>query len=397
MRPELSGAPHLRRTVRVRFHLRMLVSRPASLLALVSLATLTACGGGAVASSATQLAPNAPPATDQGGGSPPPAAPLASNSLGAHKLAITAVSCWFGGVWADAIGEAPENRKLSDEARCNDVVRQVWGADDKAKYEQLRALDEHAVEDVITKVGDGTPSGRELRAFVEAQREAMDARRAGERVKKDLAGDREKEKLAPDEVAATRALIDDDALDALVKLSVSDLSHEAHALGVMTAMERIEASRGLPRHLKIYAMQAPMLSLFGMPAPAGLPSDATQPLPKGGYLGYVSDAAKAAGHPVPETAKTPKEREPLAWSGVLAGISATLSPDVSAVPHDSQLPDVLDRVVHRLDAEVKAEQNGLQQGTTTPAATTKAPAAAPATGTKTTTPAAAPKKAPTSK
>ena len=128
----------------------------------------------------------------------------------------------------------------------------------------------------------------------------------------------------------------------------------------MTAMERIEASRGLPRHLKIYAMQAPLFSLFGIPAPANLPSDATQPLPKGGYLVFVSDAAKAAGHPVPDTAKTPKEQEPLAWSGVLEGITEKLRPDIAGVPSDSQLPDVLDRVVHRLEAEFKAERNALR-------------------------------------
>ena len=326
------------------------------------------------------------------------------------------MSCWFGGVWADAIGEPPENRKASDEARCNDVVHQVWGTDDKGKYEQLRALDEHAVEDVISKVGDGTPSGRELRAFVEAQHEAMDARRAGDRVKKDMVGDREHEKLAPDEVAATKSIADGDALDALMKLSVSDLTHEAHALAVMTAMERIEASRGLPRHLKIYAMQGPLFSLFAMPAPTGLPADATQPLPKGAYLAFVTDAAKAAGHPVPDTAKTPKEREPLAWSGVLEGITERLRPDLDGVPHDSQLPDVLERVVKRLEAEFKAERNALG---VSGAAATPAPAATPAKGAaggaaatkaapgaKTTatpapatgaTPAAAPKKAPPSK
>jgi hypothetical protein len=381
-----------------------------SFLALSAFSALAACGGSTVASSPTQLAPNAPPATDPGGGSTLPAAPLAQNSLGVHKLAINAVSCWFGGVWADAIGEAAENRKLSDEARCNEVVRQVWGTDDKTKYEQLRAMDESTVEDVISKVGEGTPSARELRAFVEAQREAMDARRAGDRVKKDMAGDREHEKLSTDEVGGVKALTDGDALNALVKLNVGDLTHEAHAIGVLTAMERIEASRGLPRHLKIYAMQAPLFTLFGMPAPTNLPSDATTPLPKGGYLAFVTDAAKAAGHPVPDAAKTPKEREPIAWSGILEGITEKLRPDVDSVPHDSQLPDVLERVVRRLEAEVKAERGALAIGATAPVtpaptkgAATPAPkatapgaktAAPPATpATPTTTPAAAPKKA----
>ncbi len=357
----------------------MLLRRLLTICFLVSPASLAACGG-AAASSPTQVGPAAPPA-----GEPPssgqPAAPNPADSLGAHKLAITAVSCWFGGVWADAMGEAPENRKLSDEARCNDVVHQVWGTDDKAKYEQLRAFDESAVEDVISKVGEGTPSARLLRAFVEAQHEAMDARRAADRVKKDMAGEREHEKLAPDEVAGSKTIADGDALNALMKLNVGDLTHEAHALGVLTAMERIESSRGLPRHMKIFAMQAPMFSLFGMPAPANLPTDATQPLPKGGYLVYVTDAAKAAGHPVPDTAKTPKEREPLAWWGVLVGFTEKLATVVAAVPHDSPLPDVLDRVSHRLEAEFKAERNALAIGATAPTP------AAPAKGTKKTAPA----------
>jgi hypothetical protein len=346
------------------------------LLSNACLLCLSACGGSTVASSATQVGPNAPPPGETS--TQPPASPNARDSLGAHKLAIAAVSCWFGGVWADAIGEPPESRKASDEARCNDVVRQVWGTDDKGKVEQLRALDEAAVQDVISKVGDGTPSGRELRAFVEAQHEAMDARRAGDRVKKDMAGDREHEKLTPDEAVSSKALTDGDSLAALMKLNVGDLTHEAHALGVMTAMERIESSRGLPRHLKIYAMQAPLFSLFGMPAPANLPSDASQPLPKGGYLVFVTDAAKAAGHPVPDTAKTPKEQEPLAWSGLLEGITEKLRPDIAGVPSDSQLPDVLDRVVRRLEAEFKAERNALAIGATAtkPAVTPKG--AAPA-------------------
>ena len=114
----------------LRFHPRM----PFPLRRLFTracLLCLSACGGSTVASSATQVGPNAPPPGETS--TQPPASPNAHDTLGAHKLAIAAVSCWFGGVWADAIGEPPENRKASDEARCNDVVRQVWGTDDKAK------------------------------------------------------------------------------------------------------------------------------------------------------------------------------------------------------------------------------------------------------------------------
>lgn len=373
-------------------------------LALPLLSVLAACGGSETASSPTQLAPNAPPAGEHGGGSGPPAAPVTTNAIGNHKLAVAAVSCWFGGVWADAIGEAPENRKQSDEARCYDVEKQVWGVEDKGRFEQLRALDEGTVQDVLSKVGEGTSSARELRAFVEAQKEALDARRWGDKVKKDLTGGREPEKLTPDEFTASKFLQDGDALSALLKLSSADLTTESHALGVLTAMERIEASRGLPKHLKVFAMQAPLHALFGLALPTNLPTDVTQPLPKGGYLAYVTEAAKAAGHPVPDTATTPKEREPQAWAGILEGISDKLHPDVDGVPKDTQFPDILDRIARRLDAQVKAEKAALASATAAPATpagkgapATGAPASktAPAAGAK---PAAAPaKKEPTAK
>ncbi|HEY2511907.1 MAG TPA: hypothetical protein VGI39_13655 [Polyangiaceae bacterium] len=370
-------------------------------LALPLLSLLAACGGSDVASSPTQLAPNAPPAGEHGGGSAPPAAPVTTNAIGNHKLAVAAASCWLGGVWADAIGEPPENRKQSDEARCYDVEKQVWGVEDKARFEQLRAFDEASVQDVLSKVGDGTSSARELRAFVEAQKEALEARRWGDKVKKDLTGGREPEKLTPDEFTASKFLQDGDALSALLKASTADLTTESHALGVLTAMERLEASRGLPKHLKIFAMQAPLHALFGLALPTNLPAEATQPLPKGGYLAYVTEAAKAAGHPVPDAATTPKEREPQAWAGILEGIADKLHPDVDGTPKDTQLSDIVDRVARRLDAQVKAEKAALASATAAPAGKTPPATGAPASKTAPAAaakPAAAPaKKEPTAR
>ncbi|NVL67823.1 hypothetical protein, partial [Escherichia coli] len=75
-----------------------------------------------------------------------------------------------------------------------------------------------------------------------AQREAMEARRAADRVKRDL--DHEPEKLTSDEVAAVAPLQTTKELDALLAFDAGDLSADAHAIGLVTAMDRIALSRG---------------------------------------------------------------------------------------------------------------------------------------------------------
>ena len=177
-------------------------------------------------------------------------------------------------------------------------------------------------------------------------------------------------------MTATKSLVNAAALGALVKGEAGALSNEARVLGVMTAMERIESSRGLPKHLKAYAMEGPFVVLFGLPAPA-LPGDATQPLPKGEYLSIMTDAAKAAKHPVPDDVKGPKEREQLAWAGVLGGVADKLRPELGGLSKDTPLADVTDRVVRRLDAEVDADKT-LAPAKTPAAAGAAAPAKPPA-------------------
>ena len=358
------------------------------LIGLSSLITLVACGG-EIASVPTQVAPIPPPVEGAGGsGGAKSHGPVTSDvppPVDPHGLAVAAAACWFGGLWGDALGEAIE-RKAMDEMRCLTVSRSVWGGEDRGHFEELRAVNPAAVADLMKRVGTDTPVGKELQALSEAQREALEARRAGDRVKRDVA--REPEKLTSDEAAATAALTSGKALDALLKLDDGDLTHEAHALGVMTAMERLDRSRGLPKHLKVYAMEAALQSLFGI-APPAMPDDATKPLPKGAYLAFVAEAAKAAGHAVPDSAKTPKDRESLAWAGVLQGISDKLKPDVDAISKDTPLADVVGRVAHRLETQYQAELNAL--GTAKPAAAGKTPAAA------TKGPAAAPAKAPAAK
>jgi hypothetical protein len=340
-------------------------------MGLLPALAVAACGGGA-ASSPTQTAPiGAPPETSgPSAAHAPSSAAITAMPSDPHTLAIAAAACWFGGVWGDALGESVEQRKANDEARCNDVVVRVWGQPDKVRYEMLRGLDGKAIENVVAKVGpDGAP-GKLTRAFADAQKEALEARHAADRVKRDVV--KEPDRLTKDEAAVVGALAASKALDALLKTDAGDLTHEVHALGLMTAMERLETSRGLPKHLKVYAMEGPVGLLFGVTAPA-MPDDATKPLPRGAYLAYVEAAAKGAGHAVPDAAKTPKDRESLAWAGVHEGIADKLKADMSGISKDTALADVVAHAAQRLDAEFQAETNALATKAAAPAA--PAPAA----------------------
>jgi hypothetical protein len=278
-----------------------------------------------------------------------------------------AAACWFGGVWGDAEGESPEYRRLASEARCHDVVRRVYGHDDQARYEQLRALEGEVVADIAGKVetlakedSDDAPRSQVLAALVQAvaaaQREGMFARRATDRVRRDL--DHEADKLTDDEVAAVAPLRDTRMLQALLNFTGADLAHDAHALGVLAALDRMDIARGLPRHMKIYAAGGANELLFGVKTPQ-VPDDVKRPLKPGLWLVYLTDVAKAAGHPVPDAAKTPKQREPLAWTGTLEGYGDKLRADLDQLVKDTRLHHVSSVVVQRLDVEYKAEVNAL--------------------------------------
>src|ERR1700690_40277 len=267
--------------------------------------------------------------------SPAPPAPLATGPE-AHKLVIAAAGCWSGGTWADARGEQDPMKQEGIEARCHDLERRVWGgAEDKTHYEQLRALEMNAVADVVAKVDETAKNDhvdaatrdsllRLTSALAEEEKEAMLARRAADRVKRDL--DHEPEKLTADEVGAVAPLRAHAKLEPLLKLDAGGLSKEAHALGMLRALDRVELARGLPKHLKLYAVADEFHLLFGVTIP-DVPQDATKTLVPGTWLRFLSETAAAAGYPVGDKASTPRERDALAWAGMLHGISDKLKAD----------------------------------------------------------------------
>jgi hypothetical protein len=112
----------------------------------------------------------------------------------------------------------------------------------------------------------------------------------------------------------------------------------------------MELSRGLPRHLKVYAVADAHQLVFGV-TPPSVPEDVTAKLKPGTWLGYLTDVARAAGHAVPDKATTPREREPWAWGGVLAGFADKLRADASRLEKGSSMARAASSIVARLDAE----------------------------------------------
>jgi hypothetical protein len=341
-------------------------SLPAPLASSLAAVAIAACGGSAPPPTAPPPVTTAAPPPAASTPPEPAAAAPAKTQEEAHKLVVLAASCWYGGLWGDALGEQDQAAKHAGiEARCHEVERRVWGADDKTHYEQLRALEQNAASDVVAKVDETAKNdavdGPRREALVkltgalaEAVRETMLARRASDRVKRDLTT--EPDKLTKDEVEAVFPLRSHQKLEALYKLEAGDLSKEANALALLCALDRVEMARGLPKHLKLYAVADSFQILFGIASP-DVPEDGNKKLVPGMWLKYLGETAKAAGHPVPDKAKTPRERDAMAWAGMLEGFSEKLKADSDAIATTTDLSKVVTTVLHRLEGEYNAQRN----------------------------------------
>jgi len=293
----------------------------------------------------------------------------------AYSLLTTATGCWLGGLWGDAEGEVgAAERRAGTERRCGKVVHAMLGKDDPSKIEPLRALDPGVTDALLAKVQELAKADRldaahadglkQLgTAVVTAARESATAHRAAAKIKADIeklktdkekqaARDKDADKLSADDAAAVEPLKAGAGLAAMLKLEVGDYTKDAHAIGVLLALGRVRMSRDLPKHMKVYTVSPAYSAVFGVQPPA-VPDKANAALKPGTWLTYVVDVAKAAGHPVPDTAKTPKEREPLAWAGVLTGFADKLKADQGLIK-SPELGEVVNHAIALL--EVRAEK-----------------------------------------
>lgn len=277
----------------------------------------------------------------------------------AHALVIAATSCWFGGLWSDAVGEKDAAREVGILRRCNELLR-IVGEEPFDAYYPLRATDPATVDRLAEHIrtaarddGRDRPYATQLvtlfRAVADASRETVRARHAADKVKHVIESFPVDEPRA-NKLAAAPELQSSKALRALIEIG-GPYAEEARVIGMLHALDRMEIARGLPMHLKIYAVEGASLELFGVAAPR-LSSDAAAPIPKGTWLAYLTSVASAAGHPVPADAKNVENRERLAWNGVLLGFADKLR----NVRIDPALDTVSRNVVTRLDEQAARER-----------------------------------------
>ena len=275
---------------------------------------------------------------------------------------IATASCLLGPLWAEAEGEAGgAERRAATAKRCESVVHTVTSEDDPTKVEALRMLDASITDPLVAKVKELDDEKGELAKFssalVATARESTAARRAAAKLRADIerlhsdkeklaARERDADRLSADEANVVSALRSGAGLDSLAKYSGAYAS-EAHAAAVLFALWRVRAAQDLPKHMKLYTVAPAYSAIFGVQPPP-LPQNAKDKLKPGAWLAYVTAVAAACGHPVPDTAKKPKEREPLAWAGVLAGFADRLKADQPQIK-DAGLADVVKFVIERLE------------------------------------------------
>jgi hypothetical protein len=276
----------------------------------------------------------------------------------AQALLVETASCWMGGIWGDVHGETPEERARSSDARCDAVVRDVWGKSDHTRFLQLRAFEPEAVDAVKRAIDRrALPNPAESRnvdgltkiftrlAF--AERETMAARRAAHRVLRDW--DHERDRLNDEEALALPELEHTIAFDELWRTDASELTAEAKVLALMVLLDRIRVSEIVPLHLKPYVVAEPLRTVFGA-TPPKLPHDASKPLENGAWLSFLVDVARQARHPVTDEAAAPRIRHDAAMAGILAGIADQLEQNESALGEDAPLAEVTRKTIRALRA-----------------------------------------------
>ena len=290
----------------------------------------------------------------------------------AERLAVSATSCWMGGLWSDALGEQdnpPFNvtgltdaRTAGIERRCDAVLVDVYGTIDPMRYKQLRAIEPRVIDEIAARVRSvagndrvDRPDAERLAKLVEAvanaQRENVLARGLADNVKRDEEGGASSpSERASDKTVVAAALRQTAGIEALLSFVAGGLSNEGRAIGLLCALERLEIARRLPEHLKVYAVAAPFAVLFGVEPPR-VPEDPTAPIRTGTWPGYLVEIAGAAGHPVPVGATEAIDRESLAWGGVLQAFADRLRAQAGALSSRTPLPFVVGRVADRLDQE----------------------------------------------
>ncbi len=281
-----------------------------------------------------------------------------------YDLAYLAIGCWFGPVWGDALGEPIEQREANAAQRCVQTVQQVWPRDPKGNLERLRALEPTAISQLLSRVdaqAQGVLDDHERRDLVNllgdvagAQRDNMWARRATDRIRLDESKQKPHDRISDDERAALDPLLKVASLTALYTLNAGRYTADARALAVLSAMDRLNISRGLPRHVEVYADEPVFSLLFGL-LPAAVDPDPAQETAPHVWVEYLAKAAANAGHPVPSDAIRTADRDLLGWAGMLDGVADRLREGGAQLT--DRLQPVVSGTIRRLQAQAIGDRN----------------------------------------
>jgi len=329
-------------------------SKSTAVLPLAASSLLFACASACTAA----RAPVAASATET-------SAEIAAPLRGApYDLAIQATSCWLGGLWSDALREKEEDRHAEIQKRCEALLREV-GESPAELYYPLGAVDSATVDHLVRRVaaiaaesGMNGVEANELTTLLmhvaDTARETMHARRAADKIKAEAAGEALSGDYHADKIAASPDLTQTMSLHALLRAEVGPYDTEAQIIGLLSAIDRMEIARGLPKHLKIDSIDGANRDVFGVPAQA-LPEDAATAIGKGTWLGYASQVAAVAKHPIPTYVRDPHSQEPLAWNGILEGYADKLRSLEADLPRSTKLSVVARAVVAHLDEQYARE------------------------------------------
>jgi uncharacterized protein YpuA (DUF1002 family) len=81
----------------------------------------------------------------------------------------------------------------------------------------------------------------------------------------------------------------------------------------------------------------------------------------GAWLSYLTSVAKAAGHPVPDRAKSLADQELLAWGGTLAGLADKLNAEAQGISDATDLKRASFAVVQRIENEYRDSQSAVER------------------------------------
>ncbi len=276
-----------------------------------------------------------------------------------YDLVIKSTSCWMGGLWSDALGEKEFERQANIEKRCKDLLAYI--AETPESYNTLRAVEPKIVTEIADRVKKDAgkeESAGELVAMLqmtaEATRETLHARRAADKVKEDAEKDRTQ--YAPDKVTASPELRKSEAVHALLGASLGGYTADAHAIGVLFAIDRMQIAHGLPKHLKIFVVGEPLKDIFGV-APPAVSDDGSMKVTPGLWLDHLQKVAAQSGRAVPPETKNLEDRETLAWNGVLDALGEKLVAASGDVPADAALGVVVHGVANRLHQQLEMERS----------------------------------------